>query len=87
VTVRLDFATMLPLVSKLGDFLKNGFDAYVQLKASGADLTPDILGAVLVNQMDGWNPKMNGREVLDPETKAACARFLAGVAFNASNRS
>lgn len=85
--MRLDFATMLPLVSKLGDFLKNGFDAYVQLKAAGHDLSPDILAAVLADRMEGWNPKMNGREVLDAETKAACARFLAGVAFNASSRS
>ncbi len=85
--MKLDFATMLPLVSKLGDFLKNGFDAYVQLKAAGGELTPDILAAVLNDRMSGWDPKMGGKSVLDPETRAACARFLAGVAYNASARS
>ena len=78
--MKLDFATMLPLVSKLGDFLKTGFDAYVQLKAAGGDLTPDILAAVLNDRMSGWDPKIQGRTVLDPETRAACARLSRAAA-------
>jgi hypothetical protein len=82
--MKLDFATMLPLVSKLGDFLKQAFEAYVHMKTLGADINPDVLAAVLDTRMADWKPKLNGRDVLDPETRKAAARFLAGIAFNAS---
>lgn len=82
--MKLDFATMLPLVTKLGEFLKQAFEAYVHLKTLGGDITPDAVAAVLDMRMADWKPKLNGRDVLDPETRKAAARFLAGIAFNAS---
>jgi hypothetical protein len=45
---------------------------------------PDAIAAVLDMRMADWKPKLNGRDVLDPETRKAAARFLAGIAFNAS---
>ena len=75
-------AQLLPLVLKLGDYLKKGLDHYVQMKGTVSELDPDLLAAFLIMQMDSWNPKIAGRVVLDDDTKQACARFLGGVAYN-----
>ena len=80
-------AKLIPLIIRLGDFLKTGFDHYVELKAAGCEADPDIVAAFIGMQMGGWNPKLKGRDLLDPDTKEAAARFLAGVALNiAENR-
>lgn len=73
---------MLPLVAKLGDYLKKGFDHYVQMKAAGCALDPETLSAFVAIQLESWNPRISGRDVLDKDTKQACARFLSGVAYN-----
>lgn len=73
---------LLPLVMKLGDFLKDGFDQYAALKATGIEPDVDVLAAFVLLKMENWNPKIAGKYVADPETKEACARFLAGIAYN-----
>ncbi len=75
-------AQLLPLVMQLGDYLKKGFDHYVQLKQADVNLDPDMLAAFVQIQMTSWNPKIAGKHVLDQDTKQACARFLGGVAYN-----
>jgi hypothetical protein len=75
-------AKLLPLVMKLGDFLKEGFDQYVTLKASGLHPDADVLAAFILIKMDPWDPKMAGKTLFDDDTKEACARFLGGVAYN-----
>lgn len=77
-------ARLLPLIMKLGDYLKSGVDHYATLKSMGGDIDPDILGAFIELQIGDWNPKVGGKELLDTETKAACARFLGGIAYNVS---
>ena len=77
-----DKTTLFPLVLKLGDFLKKGFDHYVQLKASGTEVNVEIVAAYLTIQMASWEPTVKGKPLLDPETKAAAAKFIAGVARN-----
>jgi hypothetical protein len=47
--MKFDASALLPLVAKLGGFLRSGF---------------------------------KGRDILDDETRASCARFLGGVAYN-----
>ena len=69
---------------KLGDYLKDGFDHYVALKSSGLDVDADIISLFIATKMDEWNPKIGGKEILDPETKQAAARFVGGVAYNLS---
>jgi hypothetical protein len=76
---------LIPLIMKLGDYLKKGFDHYTQLKIAGSEVDVDLLTAFISRQMDSWNPKMGKKILLDPETKIAAARFLAGVAFNLAN--
>jgi len=77
-------ARLLPLIMKLGDYLKSGVDHYATLKSMGGDIDPDILGAFIELQIGDWNPKVGGKTLLDTETKAACARFLGGIAYNVS---
>ena len=52
------------------------------MKASGTNMTPDMLAVVLTMQMSTWNPDFQGKKLLDDETRQAAARFLAGVAMN-----
>jgi hypothetical protein len=75
---------LIPLVMKLGDYLKDGFEHYVALKSSGLDVDADIISLFIAAKMDEWNPKIGGKEILDPETKQAAARFVGGVAYNIS---
>ena len=79
---QFDKSTLLPLVFKLGDFLKKGFDHYVQLRLAGVEVEPEMMGPFIEALMDNWNPKVKGREMLDPSTKKAAAQFIAGVAYN-----
>jgi hypothetical protein len=74
-------AYLLPLISKLGEFLKKGFEHYAQLAVAGTFLTPEALSNFLYIQMASWNPKIKNTSVLDETTKKALARFLAGVAI------
>ena len=77
-------AKLLPLIMKLGDYLKAGVDHYATLKSVGGEIDADILGAFIEMQIGEWNPKVAGKTLLDPETKSACARFLGGIAYNVS---
>ena len=79
-------AKIIPLIIKLGDYLRSGFDHYVAMQVAGVDIDADILAAFISSQMEGWQPKVNGKSLLDPETKEACARFLAGIAFNIASK-
>jgi hypothetical protein len=75
-------AHLIPLVAKLGEFLKDGFEHYAAFTAGGGRMTPDILTIFLAQKMSSWNPQAAGKPLLDDETRAAAARFLAGVAIN-----
>ena len=75
---------MLPLVAKLGEYLKEAFDHCVEMEAKGIKIDPDTVSIFMSDQMKGWNPKLNGKELLDPDTRKAACRFVAGVAFNLS---
>ena len=76
--------TFLPLVGQLGEYLLKGIDHYASLKAAGMEINEDLIAMFLAQQMKDWNPKVKGKTLLDPETKEAACRFLAGVAFNLS---
>jgi hypothetical protein len=80
--VKFNAISFLPLITKLGDYLKLGFDHYVALKASGTELSPDVLGAFIAMKMASWNPELQGKRLMDDETRAAASRFLAGVIIN-----
>ncbi|NBV53899.1 MAG: hypothetical protein EBR83_10355 [Verrucomicrobia bacterium] len=80
--MKFNAMSFLPLISKLGDYLKLGFDHYVSLKASGTQLTPDLLGTFICMKMVAWDPEIQGKKLLDDETRVAASRFLAGVIIN-----
>lgn len=73
---------MLPLVAKLGEYLNKAFDHYVEMKAKGIEVDADAVAAFMADQMKSWDPKMNDKSLLDPETRKAACRFVAGVATN-----
>lgn len=78
------FATskVLPLVMQLGNYLKTGVDHYATVKASGVAIDADLLSIYLHAQMSSWDPVLSGNHLIDEPTRAAAARFLAGVAVN-----
>jgi len=73
--------TLLPLVSKLGTYLSVGVEHYSALRQQGQTLSPDLLAAVLLIKMNEWRPVVKGQEIVDDDTRAAGARFLAGIAI------
>jgi hypothetical protein len=73
---------LLPLVAELGKYLSLGLDYYAYLREARKGADPDIVSAYLRVKMDKWDPEVNGRKILDPATKDAGARFLAGIACN-----
>lgn len=79
-------AQFLPLVSKLGEYLKVGIDHYADLRNAGRDVDVDILAMFLDDKMSTWNPAISNKPLLDAPTRAAAARFLAGVAVNLARK-
>ena len=75
-------AALLPLVARLGEYLRAAGEHAQRAVASGGPVTPDVIAALIEHEMAGWHPTIGGREVLDAETRRAAARFLAGVAVN-----
>lgn len=80
--MQFDTFTFLPIVQKLGVFLKQAGEHYDQLSQVGSNASPEVMASFLLASMSTWNPKIKGVEALDPETKQAAARFLGGVAYN-----
>ena len=69
---------LIPLIIKLGDFLKIGYDKRIE----NGTLTREDLATLIEAAMVQWGPKINGLDVMDQKTKKHCASFLAGVAIN-----
>jgi len=78
----VSFGSLLPALGRLGQYFKMGMDHYADLRASGAEVTPDMLALFIHAKMEGWDPKVHGREILDHDTAMAASRFLAGVVIN-----
>jgi hypothetical protein len=75
-------AVLLALAPELGKLLKEATEHYFLLKASGQDVDADVLSAFLETRASTWDPVVGGKHVLDIKTRAAGARFLAGIVFN-----
>jgi len=77
-----DVSKLLPHLLQLGGFLKQAMDHYALLKQAGKEVSPEIVAVYLQTKLGGWNPRVGERALLDEPTRAAAARFLAGVAIN-----
>lgn len=77
-----DKGNLLPLVVKLGGYLRTGFDHYVNLRMAGLAGEADTVALFMEAQMSQWDPTIGGAKVMDAETRKAAARFIAGVATN-----
>ena len=82
--MKVSAATLLPLLSKLGGYFKLGVDHYADLRASGFEASPEVVAMFIQLKMTGWEPEVAGKRLLDPETKTAAARMLAGLIINLS---
>ncbi len=80
--MKFDASALIPLVAKLGKFLRGGFDQYVQLRSTGIEPTPEMIAMFVEIKMADWHPKLRGKDLMDAETRSACARFVGGVAYN-----
>ena len=78
----VDMKKLLPLVMKLGNFLKDGFDHYIEYRTIDNALSTEDLTLFIYNKMESWNPIIKEKAVLDNDTKKAAARFVAGLAIN-----
>ena len=78
----LEMKKLLPLVMKLGNFLKDGFDHYVDYRSIDNSLSKEDLTDFIYNRMESWNPVIKEKPVLDADTKKAAACFVAGLAIN-----
>tara|TARA_Y100000034_G_C6824415_1_gene371596 strand:+ start:608 stop:871 length:264 start_codon:yes stop_codon:yes gene_type:complete len=76
------FASLLPALAKLGTYFSAGMEHYVELRASGTEITPDILAMFIHAKMEGWKPTVKSKNIFDHETAVAASRFLAGVIIN-----
>jgi hypothetical protein len=75
-------ASLLSIAPQLVAYLKDGVDHYVMLRAAGKEASAQLITMHLEAQMTNWDPRIGGVALLDPETRQAAARFLAGVATN-----
>ena len=82
--MKFSLGKILPLVQQIGNYLKLGIDHYADLRAAGQAASPAIVAFFLQQKMEDWHPEVGGKVLLDEETRAAAARFLAGVAINFS---
>jgi len=76
---------LLPLLMKLGSYFTQGLDYYVLLRSQGQDIGADGVALFISSKMETWDPTILGKKALDPETREAAARMLAGVAVNLSS--
>jgi hypothetical protein len=75
-------AKIIPLITQLGTYLKSGMDHYADLRQVKKEASPEIVAAFIQIKMADWNPKFDGKALLDSDTREAGARFLAGLAVN-----
>lgn len=75
---------LLPLVMQLGTYVKAAADHYANLREIGKNPDPDLIAAFIKVKLDEWDPKLQGKTLLDEATRSAGSRFLAGLVVNAS---
>ena len=80
----LSLPKLIPLIQQIGTYLKLGADHYADLRAASDAANSEVVAFFLLSKMSDWDPKVGGKTLLDDETRAAAARFLAGVAVNFS---
>jgi len=78
----LDMRKLLPLVMKLGNFLKEGYDHYIDHRQLDDSLSKQDVADFIYVKMESWNPLIKGKEILDEDIKKAAAQFVAGLAIN-----
>ena len=84
--MKFSHAKIFPLVMKLGEYLKEGLDHYVNMKAAGIEPSAELLSSFILSKMNSWEPEVAGKKILDDPTRKACARFVGGIAYNLAKK-
>lgn len=74
----------MPLMGYLSKLVTQASEHYEARKKGGVMVSPEALAAFIESKAQGWDPEIRGKKALDPATRAAGARFVAGVVINVS---
>lgn len=74
--------SLISIAPQLAAYLKMAVDYYAALRSQGKEVSLAMVTSYLDIQMAEWDPAIGKAKLLDPETRHAAARFLAGVAIN-----
>lgn len=79
---------LIPALTELRDFLRQGFEHVVAAHAEGRPVSADDTARFLAGHtpLGNWNPTVMGAPVLDDKTRKAGIRFVAGVSYNLAMR-
>ena len=80
--MKLSTLALLPALNELRDFLTLAIDLVDRNLEAGIRPTPEAVAHYIDGRMASWDPRIQGNAVLDAPTRAAAARFLAGIACN-----
>lgn len=80
--MKISFTSLLPALTKLGRYFQDGMEHYSAAQRMGASLDAPQLASYIFTRMEGWDPKVKGIKIIDPDTAKAASRFISGVVIN-----
>ena len=78
----MTLAAFFPMLASVRGFLEQATTYARTLKGDGMVVDPDVVALYLTAKMSDWEPKIGRIPVMDPATRIAGARFIAGIAVN-----
>ncbi len=77
--MKLGTRNVLPFAISLLSHLQSAID---ELQRTGVNFDDENFRKFLLSKIQTWNPKINGINVLDEETRKHALGFIAGIAIN-----
>jgi hypothetical protein len=77
--MKLNYKSVLPFAISLLSHLQVSVD---ELKKRGVSVDEEYFRIFVKEKIKEWNPKINGIEILDSQTRNHAHLFIAGVALN-----
>ena len=67
------------VLPKVLSYVEEARGIYAMRQAAGDEASAEVISFLLLEKMGDWSPVVNGIAVFDDETRAAGARFIAGL--------
>lgn len=67
------------VLPKVMGYFEEARSIYAMRQQAGDEASAEIISFLLLEKMGDWSPAVNGVAVFDDETRAAGARFIAGL--------